>query len=285
MSSEAQNRRSLYILSACALGILLLGTAVWNSSRSINETETTLPNEPVAAVINGRPLLESDVVYAIENLNQNANDVQQRDAILQTLIDQRLLAEHARSLNLQDARPLQSRLRIAEEQILAEASLKNTGDAAISNEVLRRLYDEQAQLRQRGIEVRARQILLPDRETADEVLKKLDNGDAFPTLAVAYSLDRVSRDSGGDLGFIARDSYPEEFTGPVFSTGVGERAELFETARGWHIVEVTDRRQAPTPSFEEMKDDLAMFLRAQAVEQLLTDLKSKASIDIIQPGE
>ena len=281
MPGNRMEPRTLFVIALCAIGLLLLGAAVLKSGQSTEVAVEPTSNEPVVARVNGKSISEADLLQIKAQKLAGGADDPDPEILIQALIDQRLLADEANRLNLAEDRETQSRLRLAKEQILANALLEKTAKDAVTEEKLQRLYQEQSSLRQRGVEIRARQILLPDRETADEVIKKLERGDAFPALAVAYSLDRVSRESGGDLGFFTRDSYPEEFSNPVFATPVGQRAALFETSRGWHIVEVSDRRQAPVPQFEDVKDDLEIFLRAQAIEKLMSDLKVKAEIELI----
>ncbi len=274
------DRQTLAIIGVCVLGVLLLGLVTLSSEQTSTEEIVILENDSVVASVNGHPIYEQDLTLAIARSFEQATPPEKAE-ILQNLIDQHLLASKARTEGLDKNAAVKAQLRKSQDEILAAALIEQSVENAVTEDRLKKLYDSQSQIRQRGIEVRARQILLPDLETAEEVIKKLAGDDSFQSLAFAYSLDRVSRESGGDLGYFTRDSYPPEFADPVFEMTVGSRSDPFQTERGWHIVEVSDRRQAPSPTFEAMKDDLATFLRAKTIEDLMTDLRDGAEIEIL----
>lgn len=86
--------------------------------------------------------------------------------------------------------------------------------------------------------VRAKHILVKTEEEAEEIMKKLENGEDFDTLARQYSFC-PSKEKGGDLGFFNRGQMVPEFENAAFSTPIGGIVGPVKTRFGWHIIKVT----------------------------------------------
>jgi foldase protein PrsA len=89
------------------------------------------------------------------------------------------------------------------------------------------------------LEVKASHILVPTEEVAMSVLSRLETED-FATVASEVSEDPGSKDSGGDLGFFARNVMIPEFEAAAFKMEIGEMSEPIQTDYGYHIIKVED---------------------------------------------
>ncbi len=103
-------------------------------------------------------------------------------------------------------------------------------------------------------QVRASHILVDDEDTANKVLAELNNGADFADLAKKYSTDTATKDKGGDLGWFSRGQMVKEFEDAAFSMKVGEVSKPIKTQYGYHIIKVTDHKDAHTPTLDEVKD-------------------------------
>lgn len=117
-------------------------------------------------------------------------------------------------------------------------------------------------------EVEARHILVEDEETAKKVAKKLKDGDDFADLAKEYSTDESNKDSAGELGFFTRGQMVPEFDEAAFNMEVGTISSPIKTDFGYHIVEVTDKKEAKEAVFEDHKEDVeeALFEKTLQAE-------------------
>lgn len=211
--------------------------------------------------------------------------------ILDELIDQRLLALDALRQSLDQNDETRRRLSAARERILGNVLVENHLKNTVNETTIRRMYDEQASLRDRGDEVQARHILLKDEETAKQMSKKLADGANFETLAREMSEDEGSRDKGGNLGYFTRDMLEATFTQTAFATNIGATSAPFKTEYGWHILQVQNRRKAPEPSFEEMRSEIVNFMTYDEIQNILKSLRAQGDVKllfgqaVIEPGE
>lgn len=212
----------------------------------------------------GAPLVPSDETFK---------------TVLEELIDQRLLALDAVNDGLLSDRETQLRIAAAEERILGNIRVETYLRDRVNETTIRRLYEEQAALADRGPEIRARHILVADKAKAKEVLAKIEAGEEFGALARTKSIDAGTRERGGDLGYFSKDMLEDDFTKPVFATEVGKRTSPFETEFGWHIVEVLDKRPARAPKFEQMRPQIVNFMTFDAIQNLLKELRKDGEVE------
>ena len=146
-----------------------------------------------------------------------------------------------------------------------------------SEEACRRYHDahpaahaqgERAQLRHvlfavtPGVDVKQLRLraeaMLIDLRCAD------DGGAKFAEAAAQWS-NCPSGQQGGDLGWLTRADCAPEFAREVFgSAEIGVLARLVHSRFGLHVVEVVARDSGQQPSFEEVRQAIALTLRQQA---------------------
>jgi parvulin-like peptidyl-prolyl isomerase len=92
-------------------------------------------------------------------------------------------------------------------------------------------------------QVRARHILVSDEATARSIISQLEGGADFAQLALEHSLDRSTREAGGDLGWISPGLLLQpEVEAAIFALPVNSRApEPVQSALGYHIIESIER--------------------------------------------
>ena len=87
---------------------------------------------------------------------------------------------------------------------------------------------------------------------AEEVIKKLNNGEDFKVLAKEYSDDESNKNNGGSLGFINREGYDENFIEGAIPLKKNEYTKKpVKSAYGYHIILKTDQKKKPELTEEE----------------------------------
>jgi foldase protein PrsA len=124
------------------------------------------------------------------------------------------------------------------------------------------------------LQIRARHILVDSRAEGEVVLKNLEEGEDFATLAEELSKDPGSAELGGDLGWFARGQMVPEFEEVAFSLEPGEYSAVVETPFGFHIILVEERD-------EDRELDAATLNQrmTEAFQTWLFDLEAAATIE------
>jgi peptidyl-prolyl cis-trans isomerase C len=171
------------------------------------------------------------------------------------------------------------RQEILSQKVINQAVPENI---PITEEEVRAYYKEHSKEFVRPNEVRARQIVVTNEETAKSIRQQLLQGADFATLAKAHSLS-PDKDQGGDLGFFTRGEMPEEFD-TVFSLDVGKISPIIKTAYGYHIFKVEDAHPAKpmtaSESDERIRAQLTQERREKSFSEWVAGLKEKARITV-----
>lgn len=270
------------------LGGCILAGCTANTPNSVDiEPPITInrSGDPIVVRVNNSPIYRSDVQRAAQaqGLISETVTLSTDDPIFRVtvdeLIDQRLLSLDAVRTRLSKTPEAQRRLLAARERILGNYRVETHVSAAVNETSIRNLYQAQRELAGRGEERRARQIVLADAATALDIAQRLDDEEDFDTLAAEFSIDEASRDRGGELGWVSRDTLRGDMRSMVFSTPIGGRSAPFEVEDGWHIIEVIDSRTPSSRSFEESRNEIARFMTFEAVEALLSDVRDRGNVE------
>lgn len=86
------------------------------------------------------------------------------------------------------------------------------------------------------------------KKRAEETLKRVLDGEDFEDVAKEVSEDGGAQENGGDLGFVKKGIFPEEFDTALFDTELADGQvydKLVETDFGWHIFQKVEERTVP----------------------------------------
>ena len=152
---------------------------------------------------------------------------------------------------------------------------------SITDEDIKAYYD------QASMELKARHILVKDEETANEVIEKLNAGEDFATLAKELSEDTGSAENGGDLDWFTVGKMVTEFNDAAYALEINEISKPVKSQFGYHIIQVTDKREIEDfGTLEEKKDAIKETLIANAQassaywQTVVADLVKEAKIEV-----
>ncbi|MHC4285897.1 MAG: peptidylprolyl isomerase [Planctomycetota bacterium] len=117
---------------------------------------------------------------------------------------------------------------------------------------------------------------------AQDLLKQIKEGADFAELAKATG-GYPSAPRGGDLGFRSRGGgWDAVFEKAAFGLKIGQTSDVVETQFGYHIIMVTDRKEASVTTFEQAKGDIIKMLKQEKQRPLIAkyieSLKAQAKI-------
>ncbi|HEU4558368.1 MAG TPA: peptidylprolyl isomerase [Longimicrobium sp.] len=164
-------------------------------------------------------------------------------------------------------------------------------DTAITDAQLAQAWQEQGP----GTEVRARHILLktPENATpaqidsvkrqAETIRQQAAGGTDFAELARRYSQD-TSKDQGGDLGYFGRGAMVPPFEEAAFRLQPGQVSPVVQSAFGWHVIKVEDRRQRELGQDREQFRQYLVGRNQQTAARTFVDSLKKASALKVENG-
>jgi peptidyl-prolyl cis-trans isomerase C len=245
---------------------------------------TAAAPDTVVARVNGVDITQQDLDFAASEVGPRLGTIRPADrrrVLLQYLIENDLLAEAGRKENLDKTDTFPARVKYHTQRALRDAFYDASITGAVSEADAKKIYDEKVATMQPEEEVHARHILVATEAEAEEIEKRLKNGEDFAKLANEVSQDTNA--NGGDLGFFTRGQMLKPFEDAAFALKVGEISKPVKTQFGWHIIKVEERRKQPPPTFDEVKDAITAQLVQQKAQEVVTGLRDSAKIEIIDP--
>jgi peptidyl-prolyl cis-trans isomerase C len=239
--------------------------------------------DPVVAKVDGIEVRESDLALAEEDLGSNipqqlVGDAR-RDFILSYLTDIMLVAKAAEAKKVTDTPDFKTKLAFIRNKLLMETILQTEGKAAVSEQAMKKVYEDAVKQMGGDEEVRARHILVPTEDEAKTILADLKKGANFETVAKEKSKDPGAAAQGGDLGYFTKDQMVPEFADVAFKLQKGQLSDPVKSQFGWHIIKVEDKRSKAPPPFEQVKDQVETFVQRKAQAEYVTKLRDAGKVE------
>jgi peptidyl-prolyl cis-trans isomerase C len=181
--------------------------------------------DPVLAKVNGTEIHQSDLAVAEEEAGQlpPMSPEAKQDYLVQFMADMILVSKAAEDKKLGDAPDFQKKLAFARNKLLMEALLTQTAKAALTDDAMRKVYDDAVKQMGNEEEVHARHILIraapgddkASKEAEDKIkaiIVRLNKGEDFAKVAGEVTEDPSGKANGGDLGYFTKDQMVPEFS-------------------------------------------------------------------------
>ncbi len=147
------------------------------------------------------------------------------------------------------------------------------GEIAVEEDLLRRTYGERLDEFSTPEKRHLQQIVVPDRETADRVHRRLVEGGEFMT--VAAETDGVNAESV-ELGLVSRSELAvSELAAAGFALAAGAFSEPVSSPFGWHIVRTMEIEPAKQQSFQDARETIHESLAREQATDALVDLSAR----------
>ena len=90
-----------------------------------------------------------------------------------------------------------------------------------------------------------------------EISEKLTSNLNFSDLAEEYSNDELSKDKGGNIGWITSKDLSGELSNSIFSiANIGDVSKILETEQGFYIFKLIDIKDSKIKKFDDIKNNL-----------------------------
>ena len=146
------------------------------------------------------------------------------------------------------------------------------GEIAVDDDRLRRAYDERLDEFSTPEKRDLQQIVVAERDAAEDVHRRLVEGAEFMT--VAAETDDVNADSV-ELGLVGRSELAVPELAAAFALAEGAFSEPVSSPFGWHIVRAQKIEPAKQQSFAEARSALHRSLAREQATDALDDLSAR----------
>lgn len=307
--------RARYCLAGAAFFVALWGTGPSNAGHL---------EDRIVAVVNSDLIMLSDVTRELEPERQRIARQHKGDELAQRLktaeymaltkmIERRLQLQEAKARGVdvseQEVKQAVEQMKRQGEKLDASNphNLQNVRDqltllkvvdrevrsgVMVSETEMKRYYQEHRDRFALPEEYTLSQILILPRssdDTADalakarRVMAELKKGEKFEDLALQYS-DGPNASRGGRLGLVRQGELVPAIERAIAPLVPGGISDIIETAEGFHIVRVEEKKPRQFRPFDEVKFEIQALVFQQKSEDVfqswLVDLKNKAYIEI-----
>ena len=115
-------------------------------------------------------------------------------------------------------------------------------------------------------------IMLESEEKAKEIASQLNNGGDFAELAKENSLDKISGEKGGDLGWIPCGLLSPELEEVVFSLDLNTVSQPISVQEMYHLLMVSEKKDA------ELEDSQREALKSNALPNWLSSQRKNSVV-------
>jgi peptidyl-prolyl cis-trans isomerase C len=238
-------------------------------------------DNPVLAKVNGSEIRQSDVTLAEEELGPSLAQMDpatKKENVLAFLIDMKIVSKAAEEKKIADKADFKQKLDFARNRLLMDNLLAAEGKAALTDDAMKKVYDDAAKQITGEQEVHARHILVPTEEEAKAIKAELDKGADFAKLAKEKSKDPGAAD-GGDLGFFTKEQMVPEFSAVAFTLEPGKISDPVKSQFGWHIIKVEEKRNRKAPDFAQVKPQIEQYVTRKAQSEYVAKLRETAKVE------
>ena len=248
--------------------------AVFTATSSIAQQAPT--SETVIVTVNGKDITVGHVIALADRLPDRFKQLPDIDlfkGVVDQLIQQSLLSHEV------DADSKALRLSIENEirALLATIALGEVEDAATTDELIEKAYNDQYLDAAGAKEFNAAHILVETEDEAKDLVTKLESGVDFAQLARAKSTG-PSGPNGGALGWFGLGQMVPQFEQAVVIMEIGAISPPVKTQFGWHVIMLNEKREKPAASLVEVRAQLIEQLQSVAVEKYLNNIELTADI-------
>jgi peptidyl-prolyl cis-trans isomerase C len=269
--------KRIQILSIVLPSILLLHVPSVLARQAIDQDETAqnrAEEENIVATVNGEQIFFEDLERLLGDLHTGTAETQRGAPDLERmvfrLVNDKLLAQEARVMGMQNDEPIPSRLA-ALRQSLAIRRLEQKEIwtlAEPTDEELEQAFAKEYQT------ITFRMITVHEKGEAERLLSELEQGADFAALAKESSVDQFGP-RGGLVEDLPRIDMPHELADDAFAMGPGDLKGPFRTRIGWSHLRVESFADPDPEQFQTLKPSLRALVRYRKSDSLKDDLGSR----------
>jgi peptidyl-prolyl cis-trans isomerase C len=186
------------------------------------------------------------------------------------------------------------------EEATARAVVERELGVKVSDEEVKKFYDDNPSDFEEPEKVRASHILLGTRDEkgtelskekkdakrklAEDLVKRARAGEDFAKMAKEYSDDPGSKDKGGEYTFPRGQMVPE-FEAAAFALKTNQVSDVVTTQFGYHVIKLSEKFPAAKVDFDKSASHIRDFLTQRKLQKeiptYMAKLRKEANVEIL----
>ncbi len=259
-------------------------------------TSLVLANSAIAvenkvyAVVNGDNITAQSIAIALKDpkvqFDSLPKDTQKN--ILNRMIEQKLLSQKAMTTDAIKNKIYLDTLRSVKQDLALQVWMKQlASEIKVSDSELKDYYAKNKSTLQQPLQYKARHILVPTAQEANEIIKTLQSAKDLKSKFIALAKTKSTGPSGkngGDLGWFGPTQMVAEFSQATAALKLGSiTTQPVKTQFGFHVIYLEDKKKETTVNFEQAKTTMQKQIGQdkfiKQIQNLADDLKKKAKIE------
>lgn len=228
---------------------------------------STLPRTSYLAKVNQELITLEDLRYEFKRRHGGHEKFLAGESeikkFLNRVVDSRLFIQEAYRLSLHEDPVIVNATNDFQELKLREYLVKKEVEekSKATDEEVKAIYEQKLEE-----QVQVQQIVVPSREEAEAILKRIQSGEDFETTAREKSI-APSKKYGGWLPPMGWGFMDLEWERIVFNLSPGEVSPVFKSKMGYEIVRLESKMTTTKPEFDRVKGQIKAILERRKLEE------------------
>ena len=253
------------------IALLVAGVALANAG-----TAAAAGKDGVAATVNGKEI-KVEEIKAAYNTNPAVKEKASFDEFytntLDIFVDGEIVYQAAVEEKVTDTPEYKVQLNALKEELARKIYLEKQVRAKVTDEAVRKLYNDYKNSFNGEKEIKAKHILVDSEAKAKEVIAKLKEEGDFDKLTKEYSKEPA------ELGYFTKDMMVPEFADAAFKLKKGQYTKSpVKTQFGYHVILVEDIRDAKPLPLKQVEGKLRAMLAQKTMSDVVKGLQGKAKV-------
>lgn len=261
-----------FTMSAVAVVVVAVASFITFKVYSANAAD-----KGIAAKINGETIYINDLKQSYADHPQIKDRVPFEEFYAKTLdvfVNSKLVYQAAQEAKIEETDEYKRQLVTAKEDLARKLFLEKKVEEKVTDEEIKKLYDEYVSKFESQKEVKAKHILVDTEDAAKDIIAKVKKGEDFVKLAQKHSKDQV------DLGYFTKEMMVPEFSEAAFKMNKGEYSKKpVKTQFGYHVILVEDVRASKPLTLAEVEPQLKNMVTQQAIANIFEELRNNAKVE------
>jgi peptidyl-prolyl cis-trans isomerase C len=258
------NREAASVPRRVPLWFVLLGASIlfWNSCAKKPSSET------IVATVNGEPITLDDFIVSYETGPPLVGRRQGPDvAHLNSMVFEKLLAQEAKRLGLDQSPKVERAIRDLEEELVIEQVFEDE----VQSKVILRDEEIDEAIKKSRVKLKVRYIFARTKEEIESLRQEiLESGDFDSVQARVFARFGAGPEAG-ETGFFGWGDVPPEFDEVLYAMEIDGISPPVRSRQGYCLMKIADIRKTPFPvgtEYTAVRQKIEKILRARKSTEL-----------------